>query len=173
MSCNTLQDALSSELILHANNIETLKQLLLNGANINYQSQEGWCLLFELVSLGLDEHILSLKEMSLDINIRDTKGRSALFWAIHHEHIAVIDVLLQLNYDRAQGATHALPALHYAVYKNNADIVNMLLAGGTNIECQDLHHNTALSYAYFYDRKEMITLLKEKGASTANLDYNT
>ena len=173
MSCNTLQDALSSELILHAHDIGTLKQLLLNGANVNYQSQEGWCLLFELISLGLDQHILSLTDMSLDIHIRDVKGRSALFWAIHHEHTKVVDTLLQLDYDSSQVVIDKLPALHYAVYKNNVDIMKALLAGGVDIESQDSDHNTALSYAYFYQRKEMIIFLKQQGASTPNLDYNT
>ena len=171
MSCNTLEDALSSELILHAKDITTVRQLLVNGADINYQSEEGWCLLFELISLGLDEHVITLQDSNIDIEIRDNKGRSALFWAIHHDSPDMINILLNLGYDTSQTVTEELPALHYAVYKNNADIVTTLLEHKLNIECQDKYKNTALSYAYIYKREEMIILLKQRGACTANLDY--
>jgi len=172
MSCNSLQNALSSELILHARDIVTVKQLLLNGADVNYQSDEGWCLLFEFISLDLDQHILSLEEFSLNTDVKDGKGRSALFWAIHHESAKVMNALLQLGCDVSELVMDGLPALHYAVYKSNAKIVNVLLEKGADIESHDMHKNTALSYAYLYKKEEMITLLKQRGACTANLDYN-
>ena len=171
MSCNTLQDALSSELILHAEDISTVKQLLLNGADINYQSNEGWCLLFELIVLGLDQHIVALKEDAFNIHIKDTKSRSALFWAINYEKTNIVKTLLALGYDINQNVTDELPALHYAVYKNNATIVTTLLEHQIDIECKDKYENSALSYAYLYKREEMIKLLKQRGASSANLDY--
>ncbi len=163
MSCKSLQNALSSELILNANNITTLKQLVLNGADINFQSKEGWCLLFELVSLGLHQHIMDLKNTPLDIHITDHKGRSALFWAIHHEYPDVIKSLLNLGFDPSRSVTQDLPALHYAVYKNNAAIVALLLEH-LSIETEDSYQHTALEYAYHYERKEMITLLEQHGA---------
>jgi len=171
MSCNTLQDALSSELILHAKDITTVKQLLLNGADINYQSDEGWCLLFELISSGLEEHIQEINDPILDLHVTDSKGRSALFWAIYHEHPHVIKTLLHLGYDMKQPVTQDLPALHYAVYKNNASIVSTLLEHNVDIDLEDKFEQTALSYAYYYKRDEMIDLLQQWGASTANLDY--
>ena len=171
MSCNTLQDALSSELILHAEDISTVKQLLLNGADINYQSNEGWCLLFELIVLGLDQHIVALKEDAFDIHIKDAKSRSALFWAINYEKPNIVKTLLALGYDINQNVTDELPALHYAVYKNNATIVTTLLEHQIDIECKDKYENSALGYAYLYQREEMIKLLKQRGASTTNLDY--
>lgn len=171
MSCNTLQDALSSELILHAKDLTTIKQLLLNGADINYQSDEGWCLLFELISLGLAEHIQEINDPTLDIHITDIKGRSALFWAMHHENTEVVRTLLTLGYDLAQPVTTELPVLHYAVYKNNTSMVTLLLEHNIDIEKQDKYEQTALNYAYHYKRDEMIALLEKWGASTPNLDY--
>ena len=99
MSCNTLQDALSSELILNAEDINTIKQLLLNGAEINYQSEDGWCLLFELISLNAYEDIETLRQNRFNIHLKDAKGRSALFWAIHYKYEAVIQVLLTMGLD--------------------------------------------------------------------------
>lgn len=171
MSCNTLQDALSSELILHAMDIQTVKQLLLNGAQINYQSEEGWCLLFELTSLNLHEEIASLHNSGFNLEITDSKGRNALFWSIHHEHNEVLKTLIDIGCDLTRPAVNDLPALHYAVYKNNKEIVTLLLEEGIDIECKDAYENTALAYAYHYESGDMIQLLTQRGAHTPNLDY--
>ena len=171
MSCNTLQDALSSELILHAADIHTVKQLLINGAEINYQSEEGWCLLFELISLNLPQEIASLKDTKLNVEISDAKGRNALFWSIYHEHHQVLETLINMGCKLTTFVTQGLPALHYAVYKNNIDIIALLLEGGIDIESKDSHGNTALAYAHLYEREEVITLLTQRGARTPNLDY--
>ncbi len=165
MSCNTLQDALSSELILHAADSQTVKQLLINGAEINYQSEEGWCLLFELISLNLYQEIASLKHAKLNIEIIDAKGRNALFWSIYHEHHHVLETLVRMGCDLTKSVTNGLPALHYAVYKNNPKIITLLL------ESKDSHDNTALTYAHLYEREAMITLLTRRGARTPNLDH--
>ncbi len=171
MSCNTLQDALSSELILNASDIQTVKQLLSNGAQINYQSEEGWCLLFELISLNLYHEIASLKHTKLNIEIIDTKGRNALFWSIYHEHHHVLETLVLMGCDLTTCVTQGLPALHYAVYKNNPEIITLLLESGVDIESKDSHDNTALAYAHLYEREKVITLLTKRGARTPNLDH--
>ena len=171
MPCKTLQDALSSELILNASDIQTEKQLLLNGAQINNQSDEGWSLLCELISLNLYEELASLKDSDLNVEFTDTKGRNALFWSIHHEHYEVLRTLIKMGCDLTRSVIHGLPALHYAVYKNNQEIVTLLLEEGIDIECKDPDENTALAYAYHYESKDMISLLTQRGARTTNLDY--
>lgn len=171
MSCNTLQDALSSELILHAADSHTVKQLLINGAEINYQSEEGWCLLFELISLNLYQEIASLQHTKLNLEIIDIKGRNALFWSIYHEHPHVLKTLISMGCNPKTYVTNSLPALHYAVYKNNTEIITILLDEDVDIESKDSHNNTALAYAHLYEREKMITLLTQKGARTPNLDY--
>ena len=171
MSCNTLKDALSSELILHAKDIHTVKQLLINGAEINYQSKEGWCLLFELISLNLYQEIASLHDRKLNIEIIDAKGRNALFWSIYHEHTHVLETLMNMGCKLTTFVAHGLPALHYAVYKNNIDIISQLLDEGVDIESRDSHGNTALAYAHLYEREESITLLTHRGAHAPTLDY--
>ena len=170
MSCHSLQDALSSELILHASDSQTVKQLLDNGAQINYQSEEGWCLLFELISLNLYQEIVLLNHTKLNIEISDAKGRNALFWSIYHEHQNVLKTLISMGCKLTTHVTHGLPALHYAVYKNNTEIITLLLDGGVNIESKDSHDNTALAYAHLYEKEEAITLLTQRGARTPNLD---
>jgi len=164
MSCNTLQDALSSELILNARDITTVKQLLDNGADINYQSTDGWCLLFELISINAYKSIELLRPHRFNIHLKDAKGRSSLFWAIHYKHKAVIQVLLTMGLDLQENISDELPSLHYAVYKKSADIVHLLLDTGANIEATDIYGHTALDYAIMYENEAMKTLLTSRGA---------
>ncbi len=171
MSCNTLQDALSSELILHAADSQTVKQLLINGAEINYQSEEGWCLLFELIALNNYQEIALLNHTKLNIEISDAKGRNALFWSIYHDHHHVLETLIAMGCNLTTCVTNGLPALHYAVYKNNTEIITLLLDQGVDIESKDSHDNTALAYAHLYEREAVITLLTQRGARTPNLDH--
>jgi len=164
MTCTSFKESLSAELILHANERNTLQQLLLNGADINYQSKDGWCLLFELISLGLPQDIFDLRSYHINLNIKDNKKRSALFWAIYHENIDVIHTLITMGYNIKEDVSKNLHALHYAVYKNNTSVVNVLLDAGIDIRTQDKYDNTALSYAYLYKHEEMLTLLYKRGA---------
>jgi len=164
MSCNTLQDALSSELVLNARDIDTVKQLLINGAELNYQSTDGWCLLFELISLNAYEDIESLRQQRFNIHLKDAKGRSALFWAIHYKHETVIQVLLTMGINLQENVSDELPSLHYAVYQNTPSIVQLLLDTGADIESTDSYQNTALDYAMMYENKTMINLLISRGA---------
>jgi len=167
MLCNSLEVALSSELVLHAQDSNTLHQLLLNGADINYQSKAGWCLLFELISLNLHQNIIDLQSHSLNIHVKDDKGRSALFWAIHYGHTDVIKALISLDYNLKFNVTKDLPALHYAIYKNNLHVVKLLLDAGLDIDKRDPYDNTALDYAKHYQYNQMVSILKNRHLRTA------
>ena len=158
-------DSLSSELILNAHDLITVKQLLLNGANINYQSDTGWCLLFELIALGLDNEIEILSHYEIDIHIKDNKGRNALFWAIYHGNNTLVNRLISLGCNPSEFIMPALPSLHYAIFKNEKEIVNSLINWGVNINICDSNYSNALAYAYLYEKEEMIELLISQGAT--------
>ncbi|CAA6818643.1 MAG: Unknown protein [uncultured Sulfurovum sp.] len=157
-------NVLSCELLLHADDLDTLEQLVFNGADLNYQAENGWCLLFEFASLDLHKELSHFARKNLNIFNSDTKGRTAIFWAIYHSKVESLKVLLQLGCDANEDAISALPALHYAVYKNNTNIVETLLAHGADIHKEDDLGHTALSYAQVYEREEMIKLLELHGA---------
>lgn len=159
MSANLL----SCELLLHVNELETLEQLVLNGADLNYQAKNGWCLLFEFVSLNLTKQ-LKFFGPKLKLDVMDTKGRTALFWAIYHNHTKSVKTLLELGYNVHHNIHPSLPALHYAVYKGNPEIVQLIIETGIDINQEDILHKTALTYAQMYEYTEMANLLKSKGA---------
>lgn len=162
MSHNNFNNLCSQELVLQVENFETLKQLVLNGADINYQYYNGWCLLFELVILGLEEELSYFAKRGLNLEVRDEKGRTALFWAIYHENIEMVALLLKLGISANERIILTLPALHYSVYKNHKKIVNLLLDHSADIEMADINKKTSLDYAYLYKNEEMVKLLKNR-----------
>lgn len=170
MSCALPSHTLSKELLLHANDVNTIQQLLLNGAEINYRSPRGWCLLFELISLGRVKEIEKLvHEHAMDIHCKDSKGRNALFWAIFHDNVSIVESLIMLGCKASSYVLPTLPALHYAVYKNNLDIVQTLLDNNVDINSEDIHGIRALNYAYIYNLEEMIRFLKEQGGTCCDI----
>jgi len=155
---------LSYELLLNANNLETLKQLVLNGADINYQAKNGWCLLFELISLNRHNELEYFASKNLNIFKKDIKGRTAIFWAIYHNKVESLKVLLKLGCNVNKDVIPSLSSLHYAVYKNNLSIIKTLLDANVSINKKDKLEHTALSYASLYEHKETVELLKSYGA---------
>lgn len=160
----SIKNILSCELLLHAHEIETLEQLILNGADLNYQAENGWCLLFEFVSLNLHKELKHFANKNLNIHMKDYKGRTALFWAIYHNHVECVKTLLDLNYNIHAEVFPSLPPLHYAVYKNSSQIVKLLIASGIDVNHEDNLEQSASAYAQIYEREEMIDLLKSHGA---------
>ncbi len=159
MSCKNLYESLSVELVLHAKNKQTLKQLLLNGADINYQAKNGWCLLFELITLNQSQTLSKLRNYPLNLYIKDHKNRSALFWTIYHGHNDILHTLITMGYAVNEEIGKDPYALHYLIYKNNSTILQTLLESGLKTNTKDPYHNTVLDYAYLYQHKEMIHTL--------------
>lgn len=118
---------LSKELLENVDCIETIKQLVLNGANINYQTKSGWNVLFESVSSGLNEHIAELVKLGCNINSVDKNGQNALYWAIYHNDIKTARVLIDLGIDKSVDVAPGIPAVQYALDKNNIQMVDCIL----------------------------------------------
>ncbi len=114
------------ELVHNADDIDTLKQLILNGAYLNYQTSNGWCLLFELSIRGQDESIAYFARKGMNLNLRDVKGRSVLYWAICTEQTNVVKKLMQLNYNMREEVYPFLTAQEYAQHKGCKDVLRYL-----------------------------------------------
>jgi len=161
MSYNNIE-LLSQELIEHSHNKETINQLLLNGANINYKTSSTWCLLFEFIANADFKSIKYFSKKQLNINIRDNKGRNSLFWAIYFNNDEIFKLLIHLGVNVNNDIIYGIPALHYAVYKNNIEIVKFLLKEKANKLKIDIFGKTAIQYAIRYKHKEIEMLLKNE-----------
>jgi len=165
MSINEVKQELSHELIYHIDNLETLKQLILNGADVNYQNELGWCALLEAICFGNSETVSYLVSIGAKIKVRDIKGRNTLFWAIYNEDISMIKTLISFGIDLNEDVYPQLPALHFATYKNNISILDILLKNGVDIDQECSYTNSsAMIYACLYQKNQALEFLKNNGA---------
>jgi len=114
---------LSHELIKHCDDLDTIKQLVLNGADVNYQTKRGWCIVLEAARLGNVETLMEVVRLGADINATDIKFRNALYWAMYCNKPEIVDKLLELGIDTTADVYPGMTALDYALYKKNDTLV--------------------------------------------------
>ncbi|WP_342226360.1 ankyrin repeat domain-containing protein [Rickettsia endosymbiont of Urophora cardui] len=105
-----------------------------------------------------------LIEKGANVNAQDTKGNTALYYAIKKNDKAVIKLLIE------EGAN--LSPIHLAIKNNNTDICKLLIEKGANVNAQDTKGNTALYYAIKKNDKAVIKLLIEEGANLNIHNYD-
>lgn len=128
MCKNCLKKELSNELFYHCDDIDTIKQLVLNGADINYQSKFGWTILLEAARTGNLQTLEEVIKLGADINVMDMKFRNALYWAMYNNHPKVVVKLLELGIDTKADVYPGMTALDYAYYKKNDLLVHCIVS---------------------------------------------
>ena len=106
----------------------------------------------------------------IDINIKDDRGRSCLFWAIQQNKTDVIKKLISLNIDTKEVSPN-LSAINYAVYQDNVKVIKCLKNCGINMNEIDDINSTPLIYAVLYNKLNSITYLLENGANIHHEDF--
>jgi len=161
---------LSQLLIENISNKFTFDQLLFNGANINAQNEKGWCVLFEFIHLQKSELIEEYLDKGLNIHIRDTKGRNALFWAIYSGNIAAAKLLITLGIDTIIARNEQLGMMQYIIYKDDLLLFSELINMGMSVNEKDLTYTVPLIYAVLYSKVNFIDYLITKGADKFLVD---
>jgi len=157
---------LNGLLLENIKNEVLFNQLLLNGADINAQNTIGWCVLFEMISLGLNDKISKYINNSINIHVRDKKGRNALFWAIYFNNEEAVKILVSKGITSYISKDKDLDALHYCIYKDNKTLLDILLSFNINKN----QESEALIFAVLYKNLGLIDYLLEKGANTIYKD---
>lgn len=140
-----------------------LEQLKFNQIDINHQNSRGWCLLFEAASVFSLNSLEKLLDSGVMINIRDDKGRNALFWALFTGNAKSASLLIRRGIDYCSNIMGGITTLHYTIFKNEFEVFK-LLSDFMNINITDSQGSTPLMCAAFYDRDEMVEYLILKGA---------
>ncbi len=158
------------ELILETAQLKNgLERLYFNQIDINHQNTRGWCLLFEAVSTFSISQLTSILKSNISINIKDSKGRNALFWALYAGNTVAAKLLIEKGIDCYSNIAPGISSLHYSIFRNDFDVFK-ILTDLIDINILDNKNSTPVMCAVFYDRDKMVQHLINKGANLYHSD---
>ncbi|KAL3864279.1 hypothetical protein ACJMK2_005975 [Sinanodonta woodiana] len=141
--CTPLSHAVQSE------QLQTVKQLVKMGANINTQDRDGRTYMSLAAYQGWNEGVVYLLRHGARQSICDKFGRTPLQAATYNENPSSLETLLQnLTVDQInQTDNEKMTALHWAAFHNRPTHVRRLLECGANVLKTDVDGKTALHWA--------------------------
>jgi ankyrin repeat protein len=115
--------------------------------------------------IGLTKIIwLLLEREGVDINSKDSDGRTALSWAAESGHEAVVRLLLEHKADVDAKANYGRTALHRAAGSGHEAVVRLLLEHKVDVDAKDKDGWTALFWAAGGGHEAVVRLLLEHKA---------
>jgi hypothetical protein len=145
-------------------NITQVRELLKNGAQVNYQDEQGETALMHAVKNDQSEIIDLLMDKGADSflvpGFQPRLRLSALMQACANGNITQVRELLkngaEVNYQDKQGGT----ALMYAVINDQSEIIDLLLNHGADISMRSKNGKTALDTARSRGLINIVALLE-------------
>jgi len=128
--------------------------------------------LIKATKKGNLELVNSLLENSIDVNCRDEKGWTPLFWASHQfkEHTELIQKLIEKGADVNAIGKEGRTALICASINGLDKTVKILMEARADINTKDNEGRTALKWASDYGWVEIVKMLMEAGAQIDDKD---
>src|SRR5690554_4938604 len=123
--------------------------------------------LFQLVRVGETARLVTLLDMGLVPNLRDSKGGSLLMLASYHGHHDLVRLLLEHGADPELANDRGLTPLAGAAFKGDIEMAQLLLRHGAMANARSADGKTPLMFAAMFDRVEMVELLLAHGADPA------
>lgn len=186
------QDILNSAFIasVERNAIETIRQLIALGVDVNVQDRSGKSALHISCWLKNKELATLLIESGADLNIQDIAGETALYYACSLGDKEFANFLIERGADVNVQDKYGKTALYYACLREKSELVTFIIESGATIDdkiCDIIRESTRLSYELkesllnfiqisqyideFTDHpssKELVDFLKEK---SVNIEY--
>ncbi|XP_043484437.1 ankyrin repeat, PH and SEC7 domain containing protein secG-like [Leptopilina heterotoma] len=157
---------------INEGNVETVKELLQKGININDQNGNGETILYHAVNAGhlmkeekdFEKLIKILLEFGAEINGKNKIGVTPLHVSAERGHEEICKMLLIKGADVNAVNEHEETALHFAAQKGREETVKLLLEFGAKIDCKNVYGDTPLHFAADRGKKEICKMLLIKGA---------
>lgn len=147
-----------------AGDIDSIKLLLAQGADVNTQSREQWTPLMT-ASLGGDvEMVRTLFGSGAAPDTPGAQGWTALMIATIEGHLEVVRALLESDAQVNAGNHTGWTALRFAVSMDETEILLLLIEAGADVDSVDHEGRTALMQAAEEDIQRSLKALLEGGA---------
>ncbi|NLL12180.1 MAG: ankyrin repeat domain-containing protein [Fibrobacter sp.] len=144
--------------------LETVKQLLNEGADVNATDMHGRTALIEASWSGSLEVAEFLIKKGADVNASDSAGYTALMRASEEGHLPVVKFLIKNGADvNARGKVRGTTPLMLAAENGHKKIIGLLIDNGANVNAIDQYEETALARAYRTNQIEAAELIESKG----------
>lgn len=144
---------------------ELTKYLLDHGADIEKTNNEGESPLF----VAFIKRNLIIAQMliengaKLDVNAKNSKGQTALFFSVENNYTEVTKFLLDHGANFRKLDESEKPSLFHAIDSNNKDFAQFLISKGVNVNIK-YKRETPLIYSIIKNKPEMAKFLIDHGA---------
>lgn len=126
-------------------NFELARDLIAQGADINFKYSSGWTPLHVNVQYGFKDRVKLLLKLGASVNIKDDHGKTPLYLTANH-----------VSMDEA----------------NDLENLKLLINHAAEVNSPDSDGRTPLHAAAYFGRKELTKLLLELGADVSIKDNN-
>ncbi len=145
--------------------LEQVKVLLTNGANVNAQDESLMTPLhYAAGRVHLEIIDLLINRNGIDLEKKDIHGRTPLHVAAQFGSIPAVQALIKVFNINAKDKYNRTP-LHLAIHGENLPIVEILLNHKTDINSSDIENTTPLHLAVNRGNKAIVKLLLDHGAN--------
>lgn len=155
------KDRYNNSPIHYADNLESIKKLLAEGADVNAQGGDKFTPLHIATQNNKLEIVEELLANKADVSIEDLYGRTPLFYA-QSEQVAAALILQKANPNNAD--KWKTTALHRAAKRCYAGVVKILLKNGVNVNAIDSWGCSPIHKIAACDNLEIAKAILEKGA---------
>lgn len=152
---------LSSRLVLEMSELheKQIRELVRNGADINYRNSEGWIPLTSAVFWGRRDCVevlirlpIANPRLRLQVDIPSLKGRTALHVAVRKDKLDLIPLLVGARADINAKDIDGWTPLHHAVFNSRSEAVRLLYGHGAKMNLRSYRGITPFMLASCSDR---------------------
>ena len=148
---------LMNELNENNPNLNLVSDLIVIGANLDWQGQNGFTALMLCVRWNYPEITQVLIDAGADVNIQDEFRSTALHYCVSYNHLDIARMLIDAGADVNLQDDDGSTALHVCASDNNPEIARMLVDAGADKTIRD--NNEKLPYE-LAESKELHYILK-------------